>query len=80
MLRALMSASEHYVAVRRDRAVEAVHRFGAFTEDLHALARWLLQYGVQRVPMESPGVYWIPLYQILEELWIQSEAGECEPA
>lgn len=61
-----VGASEHYVAVPPDRDAEAVRRFGAFTEDLHALARWLLQCGVQTVAMESTGVYWIPLYQILE--------------
>src|SRR5215813_6768671 len=62
-----VGASEHYVAVPPDREVESVRRFGAFTEDLHALARWLVQCGVQTVAMESTGVYWIPLYQILED-------------
>jgi len=62
-----VGASEHYVAVPPDREVESVRRFGAFTEDLHALARWLKQCGVQTVAMESTGVYWIPLYQILED-------------
>lgn len=61
-----VGASEHYVAVPPDRDAETVRRFGAFTEDLHALARWLLQCKVQTVAMESTGVYWIPLYQILE--------------
>jgi transposase len=61
-----VGASEHYVAVPPDRAAESVRRFGAFTEELHALAQWLLQCGVQTVAMESTGVYWIPLYQILE--------------
>ena len=37
-----------------------------FTSDLHALADWLLQCGVQSVAMESTGVYWIPVFQILE--------------
>jgi transposase len=61
-----VGASEHYVAVPPDRDAETVRRFDAFTEDLHALARWLLQCKVQTVAMESTGVYWIPLYQILE--------------
>ncbi len=61
-----VAASEHYVAVPPDRDKQAVRRFGAFTEDLHALAQWLLQCGVKTVAMESTGVYWIPLYQILE--------------
>lgn len=61
-----VGASDHYVAVPADRDERAVRRFGAFTEDLHALAKWLLQCGVETVAMESTGVYWIPLYQILE--------------
>lgn len=62
-----VGASEHYVAVPPERAEQAVRRFGAFTEDLHKLAQWLLQCGVRTVAMESTGVYWIPLYQILED-------------
>jgi transposase len=66
-----VGASEHYVAVPPDRDRESVRRFAAFTEDLHALARWLLQCGVQTVVMESTGVYWIPLYQVLESYEFQ---------
>jgi transposase len=62
-----VGASEHYVAVPPDRDPQAVRRFGAFTEDLHKLAQWLRQCGVRTVAMESTGVYWIPLYQILED-------------
>jgi transposase len=61
-----VGSSEHYVAVPPDRDEQPVRRFGAFTQDLHALAQWLLQCGVKTVAMESTGVYWIPLYQILE--------------
>jgi len=62
-----VGASEHYVAVPPDRDEQPVRRFGAFTEDLHALAQWLVQCGVTTVAMESTGVYWIPVYQILED-------------
>lgn len=62
-----VGASAHYVAVPPERDEQAVRRFGAFTEDLHKLAQWLLQCGVRTVAMESTGVYWIPLYQILED-------------
>jgi transposase len=62
-----VGASEHYVAVPPERDAQPVRRFGAFTEDLHKLAQWLLQCGVRTVAMESTGVYWIPLYQILED-------------
>src|SRR5215217_937593 len=61
-----VGASEHYVAVPADRDEQPVRRFGAFTEELHALAQWLLQCGIKTVALESTGVYWIPLFQILE--------------
>jgi transposase len=54
------------VAVPADRDEQPVRRFGAFTEELHALAQWLLQCGIKTVALESTGVYWIPLFQILE--------------
>src|ERR1700730_7270344 len=58
--------SAHYVAVRTDRAPNSVLRFECFTAGLHRLADWLQQCGVTTVAMQSTGVYWIPLYQILE--------------
>jgi len=61
-----VGAREHYVAVPLDREAQPVRRFGAFTEELHSLAQWLKQCGIKTVAMESTGVYWIPLYQILE--------------
>ena len=57
----------HYVAVRPDRDPEPVRRFGCFTADLYRLADWLKNCGVKTVAMQSTGVYWIPLYDILEE-------------
>jgi transposase len=57
----------HYVAVRPDRDGEPVRRFECFTADLHRLADWLQSCGVQTVALQSTGVYWIPLYDILEE-------------
>lgn len=62
-----VGAREHYVAVAPERAEQPVRCFAAFTEDLHKLAQWLLDCGVDTVAMESTGVYWIPLYQILED-------------
>jgi transposase len=59
--------SAHYVAVRPDRDPEPVRRFECFTADLHRLADWLESCGVQTVAMQSTGVYWIPLYEVLEE-------------
>jgi hypothetical protein len=59
--------SAHYVAVRPDRDPQPVRRFECFTADLHRLAAWLQNCGVQTVALPSTGVYWIPLYDILEE-------------
>ncbi len=62
-----IGATEIFVAVPPDRAQENVRSFPTFTQDLYALAEWLKQCGVKTVAMESTGVYWIPLFQILEE-------------
>lgn len=58
--------SAHYVAVRPDRDPHSVRRFECFTADLHRLADWLQECGVTTVAMQSTGVYWIPLYEILD--------------
>jgi transposase len=58
--------SVHYVAVRPDRDANPVRRFDCFTADLHRLADWLRQCGVTTVALQSTGVYWLPLYDILE--------------
>jgi len=60
-------ASEHYVAVPADRDPESVQWFPTFTADLHRLADWLHRCGVRSVAMEATGVYWIPLYEVLEQ-------------
>jgi transposase len=57
----------HYVAVGPDRDPQPVRRFECFTADLYRLADWLRSCGVKTVAMQSTGVYWIPLYDILEE-------------
>jgi transposase len=59
--------SAHYVAVRPDRDSQPVRRFECFTADLHRLADWLQSCAVKTVALQSTGVYWIPLYDILEE-------------
>src|SRR2546426_9548897 len=58
--------SMHYVAVRPDRDPDSVRRFECFTADLDRLADWLQQCGVTTVAMQSTGVYWIALYEILD--------------
>jgi transposase len=61
-----IGAEEIYVAVPSDRDEESVRCFETFTRDLYKLADWLQKCRVRTVAMESTGVYWIPLYQILE--------------
>ena len=61
-----LGSKEHWVAVGPDRAAEPVRRFGTFTENLEALAEWLKQSGVTSGAMEATGVYWIPVFQLLE--------------
>jgi transposase len=61
-----VGATEIFVAVPVDRTAENVRSFPTFTQDLYALADWLKQCRVRTVAMESTGVYWIPLFQILE--------------
>jgi transposase len=59
-------SAEHYVAVPPNRDATAVRAFKTFTGDLYRLADWLAACHVTSVAMESTGVYWIPLYEILE--------------
>ena len=61
-----IGATEIYVAVPPDRDPNPVRSFQTFTADLQALAAWLLACRIRTVAMESTGVYWIPLFQILE--------------
>jgi len=62
-----IGARSHFVAVPNDRDEEAVREFQSFTGDLQRLADWLAKCGVKTVAMESTGVYWIPVYELLEE-------------
>ena len=66
-----VGARQMYVAVPEDRDPEPVRIFSTFTQDLEALADWLLDCNITTAAMESTGVYWIPLYQILEDRGIQ---------
>ncbi len=62
-----IGATSHFVAVPAGRDTVSVREFATFTADLHRLADWLAECGVDTVVMESTGVYWIPLFEILEE-------------
>jgi transposase len=62
-----IGAAEIWAAVPPDRVSEPVRMFETFTSDLRALANWLVNCGVDTVAMEATGVYWIPVYEILEQ-------------
>ncbi len=61
-----IGATAHFVAVPPDRDPQPVRQFATFTADLHRLADWLTACGVDTVVMESTGVDWIPLFELLE--------------
>jgi transposase len=60
-------ATFHVVAIPADLAAKPVRTFQSFTADLHALADWLQSVGIRTIATESTGVYWIPVYEILEQ-------------
>ena len=62
-----VGASSHWVAVPRRSTDDPVREFGAMTDDLNAMADWLIACGVDTVALESTGVYWIPVYEVLEQ-------------
>ncbi|MEY0875007.1 IS110 family transposase [Providencia manganoxydans] len=57
----------HVVAVPPERCDEPVQTFKAFTGDIHNMAHWLTKCGITTIAMESTEVYWVPVYEILEE-------------
>jgi transposase len=61
-----LGSRSHYVALPADRDERPVREFGCFTEDLEEMARWLRDHGITTVAMESTGVYWVPVYDVLE--------------
>ncbi len=61
-----IGSAAHFVAVPPDRDDEPVREFPSFTVDLNAIADWLQACRVDTVAMESTGVYWIPLFELLE--------------
>ena len=61
----------HYVAVPPTRDSQPVRRFGCTTAELKAMADWLKQCGIRTVAMQSTGVYWIAVYDILEQAGLE---------
>jgi transposase len=61
-----LGADRHWVSVPVGRDSESVRSFACFTAELYAMANWLKQCGIETVAMESTGVYWVPVFQVLE--------------
>jgi transposase len=66
-----IGAQRHYVAVPPAADAHPVREFAVFTKDLYAIADWLESCGVKSVAMESTGVYWVPLFEVLDERGFQ---------
>lgn len=71
-----IGATVHFVAVPEGRDPSPVRSFGTFTADLEALADWLIECGVDTVAMEATGVYWIPLFELLERRGLEVKLVE----
>jgi hypothetical protein len=61
-----IGSEEIWACVPDDREAQPARPFGTFTPDLYALADWLATCRIETVAMESTGVYWIPVYELLE--------------
>ena len=66
-----VGSKSHFVAVPEGADPEPVREFSTFTDDLEHLADWLISCGVATVAMESTGIYWIPVFEILESRGIE---------
>lgn len=66
-----IGGSSHFVAVPPDRSEIPVREFACYTQDLHEMANWLLSCRITIVALESTGVYWIPVYEVLESHGIE---------
>jgi len=61
----------HYVAVPSTRDSQPVRRFGCTTAELKAMADWLKQCKIRTIAMQSTGVYWVSVYDVLEEAGLE---------
>jgi transposase len=67
-----LGSREHYVAVPPDRDEQPVRTFGCYTADLQRMVAWLKACGITTVAMESTGVYWVPVFDAIEEAGIEA--------
>ena len=66
-----VGAKQHLVAVPADRDPRPVRTFEAFTPELHELAEWLKRCAIRTVALESTGIYWLALYEVLEQYGLE---------
>lgn len=62
-----IASTEYQVCVPEDRDAEPNRRFEAYTCDLHSIAQWLKQCGINTVAMEATGIFWVQLFMVLQE-------------
>lgn len=62
-----LGSTDHYVSVPEDRDEQPVRRFGCYTQDLERMAKWLIDCGITTAVMEATGVYWMPVFRVLEQ-------------
>jgi transposase len=67
-----VGSREHYVAVPAERDTRSVRSFGCATSELKEMAAWLKACGVDTVAIEATGVYWVPIYEVLEDAGIEA--------
>ena len=63
----ISGGSEHWVAISPDRDEHPIRCFDCFTADLQELADWLIAKGERSVALQSTGVYWIPVFEVLQQ-------------
>ncbi len=79
-----IAKDEHAVALPADgHGEQEVRMFGGFTGDLESMASWLSEHGIEQVALESTGVYWIAVYEVLDgagfDVWLVNPAGLARP-
>lgn len=67
-----IGSTSHWVAIDSSLSEQPVREFGCYTDNLQDLADWLLSHGVKTVAMESTGVYWIPLFELLQDRGLET--------
>ena len=67
-----IGSREHFVTVPEERSTPSVRSFGCTTSELREMAAWLKSCGVDTVAMEATGVYWVPVYEVLEDAGIEA--------